>query len=83
MNIYVSNLGYTLSDDGLKKIFAAFGEVTSARVMTDKFTHRSRGFGFVEMPDEKAGEKAISELNGSVVEGRTMAVNQAKLKREF
>lgn len=83
MTIYVSNLSFTVSDDQLKKIFSPFGDVSSARVMTDKFTNRSRGFGFVEMPDEKEGQKAIDDLNGSPNEGRSMVVNQAKPKKQF
>ena len=83
MNIYVSNLGYTVSDEQLKKLFSPYGEVSSARVMTDKFTNRSRGFAFVDMPDENAGQKAIGELNGAMVEGRPIAVNLAKPKKEF
>ncbi len=83
MNIYVSNLGYTVSDEQLKKLFTSYGEVSSARVMMDKFSNRSRGFAFVDMPDEKAGQKAINELNGTMMDGRSIAVNQARPRKEL
>ena len=82
MNIYVSNLGFSVQDEDLREYFAEYGEVTSAKVITDKFTNRSRGFGFVEMPDENAAQKAISELNGAVVEGRSISVNVARPREE-
>jgi RNA recognition motif-containing protein len=83
MTIYVSNLDFTVSDEQLKKIFTGFGEVSSAKVMTDKFTNRSRGFGFVEMPVETEGQKAIADLNGTAHEGRTMIVNEARPRKQF
>jgi RNA recognition motif-containing protein len=82
MNIYVSNLGFSVQDEDLREYFAEYGEVTSAKVITDKFTNRSRGFGFVEMPDETAAQKAIKELNGAVVEGRSISVNVARPREE-
>ena len=82
MNIYVSNLGFSVQDEDLREYFAEYGEVTSAKVITDKFTNRSRGFGFVEMPDEDAAQKAIKELNGAVVEGRSISVNVARPREE-
>jgi len=82
MNIYVSNLGFSVQDEDLREYFAEYGEVTSAKVITDKFTNRSRGFGFVEMPDENAAQKAIKELNGAVVEGRSISVNVARPREE-
>lgn len=81
MTIYVSNLDFNVGDDELKKIFTGFGEVTSAKVMTDKFTNRSRGFGFVEMQDQTDGQKAITALNGTAHEGRTMIVNEARPRK--
>ena len=63
MNIYVSNLSFNVQDEDLKEFFAEYGEVTSAKVITDKFTGRSRGFGFVEMSDDAAAQKAIQELD--------------------
>ena len=82
MNIYVSNLGFSVQDEDLKEYFEEYGQVTSAKVITDKFTRRSRGFGFVEMPDNNAAEKAIKELDGAVVEGRTISVTVAKPREE-
>jgi RNA recognition motif-containing protein len=82
MNIYVSNLSFNVQDEDLREFFAEYGEVTSAKVITDKFTNRSRGFGFVEMADDEAARKAIAELNGGVVEGRTINVTEAKPREE-
>lgn len=82
MNIYISNLSFSVTDDGLKQLFSTYGEVSSAKVIVDKFTNRSKGFGFVEMPDDAAGEKAIHELNGTEVEGRSLNVNPARPKKE-
>ena len=82
MNIYVSNLSFNVQDEDLKEYFAEYGEVTSAKVITDKFTNRSRGFGFVEMSDEAAAQKAIQELDGATVDGRAIKVNVAKPKEE-
>ena len=80
MNIYVSNLALTIADHELKKQFVTYGEVTSVNIITDKFTHRSRGFAFVVMPDQKAGEKAIRELNGVTLNGRTVRMVEAMEK---
>jgi RNA recognition motif-containing protein len=82
MNIYVSNLGFNVQDEDLREYFEEYGEVTSAKVITDKFTNRSRGFGFVEMADNTAAEKAIKELNGAVVEGRSISVTVARPREE-
>jgi RNA recognition motif-containing protein len=82
MNIYVSNLSFTVQDEDLKEFFAEYGEVSSAKVIMDKETNRSRGFGFVEMPDESAGQKAIRELDGAQVDGRPIRVNIAKPREE-
>jgi len=82
MTIYVSNLSFTMTDDQLKKVFVPFGEVSSARIMTDKFTNRSRGFAFIEMPDEMDAQKAINDLNGSPCDGRNMVVNMAKPRQQ-
>ena len=68
MNIYVSNLSFNVQDEDLREFFTEYGEVTSAKVITDKFTGKSRGFGFVEMPDTEAAQKAISELDNEVGE---------------
>lgn len=82
MNIYVSNLSFNVQDEDLREFFAEYGEVSSAKVITDKFTGKSRGFGFVEMPDDEAARKAIAELDNGTVEGRTIKVMEAKPKEE-
>src|SRR4051812_24571983 len=82
MNIYVSNLSFNVADEDLHDFFAEYGEVTSAKVIKDKFTGRSRGFGFVEMSNDENGQKAITELDGAVVEGRSISVTVAKPKEE-
>lgn len=82
MNIYVSNLSFNVTDEDLNDFFAEYGEVSSAKVITDKFTNRSRGFGFVEMPDNEAAQKAIKELDGGMVEGRAIKVTEARPREE-
>jgi RNA recognition motif-containing protein len=82
MNIYVSNLGFNIQDEDLKEFFTPYGEVTSAKIITDRETGRSRGFGFVEMPDTAAAKKAIAELDGGDVEGRSIKVMEAKPKED-
>ena len=82
MNIYVSNLSFNVQDEDLKDFFAEYGEVASAKVITDKFTGKSRGFGFVEMNDDEAARKAIAELDQATVEGRNIRVMEAKPKEE-
>ncbi len=78
MNIYVSNLSFNTSDAELGELFSAFGEVSSAKVITDRETGRSRGFGFVEMPSDDEGKDAMLGLNNKEVEGRAMSVSVAK-----
>jgi RNA recognition motif-containing protein len=82
MNIYVSNLSFNVQDEDLHGFFAEYGEVSSAKVITDKFTGRSRGFGFVEMSDDAAASKAIAELDGSSADGRTIKVTEARPREE-
>ena len=82
MNIYVSNLGFNVKDEDLKEFFTPFGEVTSAKIISDKFTGQSRGFGFVEMSDDEAAKKAIAELDQASVENRTIRVMEAKPKED-
>jgi RNA recognition motif-containing protein len=82
MNIYVSNLSFNVQDEDLREFFTPFGEVTSAKVITDKFTGKSRGFGFVEMSDDAAAKKAIAELDNGSVDGRTIKVMEAKPKED-
>ena len=82
MNIYVSNLSFNIQDEDLREFFAEYGEVTSAKVIMDKMTNRSRGFGFVEMTDDEASRKAIAELDGATVDGRAIKVMEAKPKED-
>jgi len=82
MNIYVSNLSFNIQDEDLREFFAPYGEVTSAKIINDRETGRSRGFGFVEMSDEAASKKAIAELDGATVEDRTIKVMEAKPKED-
>ena len=78
MNIYVGNLSWEVTEDELRDEFAAFGEVKSARLITDRMTGRSRGFGFVEMMNNDEAKAAIADLNGKDVKGRNMKVNEAR-----
>jgi RNA recognition motif-containing protein len=78
MNIYVGNLSYDMSEDALREAFAEFGDVSSAKILSDRETGRSRGFGFVEMPNQSEGEAAIAQLNGKEVGGRALRVNEAR-----
>lgn len=82
MNIYVGNLSFETKEDELKEAFEAFGEVTSVSIIKDKFSGRSRGFGFVEMPNEDEAKKAIDGLGGKEFNGRTLKVNEAKPRAE-
>jgi RNA recognition motif-containing protein len=80
MNIYVSNLSFNIQDEDLKQFFTPYGEVTSAKIINDRESGRSRGFGFVEMADEAASKKAIAELDGTSVDNRTISVTEARPK---
>ena len=80
MNIYVGNLAYETTDEQLRELFTQFGEVQSASVIMDRVTGRSRGFGFVDMPDDAQAQQAIDDLNGKEVGGRALTVNQAREK---
>jgi RNA recognition motif-containing protein len=80
MNMYVSNLGFHTSEDELRQLFEKFGQVSSAKIITDRDTGRSRGFGFVEMNSNDEAEKAMSGLNGKEVEGRSISVSVAREK---
>jgi len=82
MNMYVSNLGFNIQDEDLKKLFAEYGTVSSAKVIMDRETGRSRGFGFVEMPNDAAAQKALKELDGKMADGRSIKVSEARPKRE-
>jgi RNA recognition motif-containing protein len=78
MNIYVGNLSRDLAENELREAFAAFGEVSSASIIKDKFTGESRGFGFVEMPNKAEADAAIAGLNGKDLKGRNLTVNEAR-----
>jgi len=82
MNIYVGNLAYEVTDDDLNEAFSPFGEVTSARVIRDRFTDRSRGFGFVEMSNDTEAQTAIDDVNGKEIKGRAVTVNQARPRED-
>ena len=82
MNIYVSNLSWGTQSDSLQDLFAQHGEVASARIITDRMTGRSRGFGFVEMPNDTEGQEAIEALNGTDFEGKTINVSVAREREE-
>lgn len=82
MNIYVSNISYTATDEALQEAFAAFGTVESARIIRDRLSGRSRGFGFVEMPNEEEGRKAVEALAGADLMGRAISVREARPKEE-
>jgi RNA recognition motif-containing protein len=78
MNIYVGNLSYGMSEDELRVAFGAFGQVSSVKILMDRETGRSRGFGFVEMPNSQEAEAAIAQLNGKDVGGRPLRINEAR-----
>jgi len=82
MNIYVGNLSWNLKDQDLSNLFATHGEVSSAKIVTDKFTGRSKGFGFVEMTNDDQAQAAITALNGTEVDGRNIVVNESRPKQE-
>jgi RNA recognition motif-containing protein len=82
MNIYVGNLLFDVTEDELKELFAPFGQVTEVRLIMDKFSGKSKGFGFIEMPTKEEAEKAIEALNGKDMKGRPMTINEAKPKTD-
>ncbi|GMV92016.1 MAG: RNA-binding protein [Candidatus Hydrogenedentes bacterium] len=82
MNIYVGNLSYNATEDELKQAFEVYGRVDSARIIVDKYTDQSKGFGFVEMPDNSEAQAAISGLDGKEMGGRPLRVNEARPKTE-
>ena len=81
MNIYVGNLPYSLTEEELREAFEAFGSVDRVSIITDKFSGQSKGFGFVEMPDNAAAADAVEALNDSSMKGRNVKVNEAKPRR--
>lgn len=82
MNIFVGNLSYQATDEDLRAAFEAYGQVSSASVIIDKFTGKSRGFGFVEMPNAEEGQRAIQALNESQLKGRPIKVNEARPRED-
>ncbi len=82
MNIYVGNLSFDVTEDELKEMFTEFGEVSSVNIITDRYTGKSKGFGFVEMPTQAEAEASIKELNESSLKGRDIIVNQARPRTE-
>ena len=82
MNIYAGNLPYSVTEDDLREAFAAFGEVANVQLITDKFSGQSKGFGFVEMPNNSEADEAIKGLNDTSLKGRDIKVNQAKPRGE-
>ncbi len=88
MNIYVGNLAFSVTEDSLKKLFSEFGEVESAKIIMDRYTNRSKGFGFIEMPSNSEADQAIKNLNGKRIDGSNIKVNPAdpggkRSKRKF
>ena len=82
MKLYVGNLPFSIRNDKLKEIFAKFGNITEATVITDKYSGRSKGFGFVEFEKDEDAQNAIKEMNGKEVEGREIKVNEARPREE-
>lgn len=80
MDIYVGNLAYATTDNGLRALFEAYGTVTSARVCADRMSGRSKGFGFVEMPNQEEAQAAVDAINGREVDGRPLRVNESQPK---
>jgi len=83
MNIYVGNLNFKVSENDLQEAFEAFGAVGEVKIITDKYSGRSKGFGFITMEDGDAANKAIDELNGTEFQGREMVVNEAKPRKQY
>ncbi|MDD2491010.1 MAG: RNA-binding protein [Bacteroidales bacterium] len=82
MNIFISNLSWAIKDGDLRELFAEYGEISSAKVIMDRETGKSRGFGFVEMPNEEEGKKAIEELDKAEYDGKVITVNVAKPRED-
>ncbi len=82
MNLYVGNLPYSITEEELRKLFSEYGEVVSATIISDRFTGRSKGYGFVEMAEKREGETAIAALDGYLLNGRNLRVNLARPRTE-
>ncbi len=83
MNIYVGNLDFKVNENDLKEIFGEYGTVASVKIIIDKYSGKSKGFGFVEMENQSEGKKAIDELNGATLENRALKVNESKPKNRY
>ncbi len=82
MNIYVGNLNYGITEDELREVFEKYGEVTSAKIISDKYSGRSKGFGFIEMTNDEEAKEAIENIDGTDVKGRNIKVNQARERND-
>jgi len=82
MNIYAGNLNYSITEEDLEQVFAKYGEISSVKIIRDKYTDQSKGFGFIEMANDDEAQRAIDDLNGTEVKGRELRVNQARPPRE-
>ncbi|MDR2955852.1 MAG: RNA-binding protein [Prevotella sp.] len=82
MNIFIAGLSYSINDNDLRDLFTEYGEISSAKVIMDRATGRSKGYGFVELEDNEAAQKAIDELNGAEYDGRTISVSEARPRTE-
>jgi RNA recognition motif-containing protein len=82
MNIFIGSLPFSLKETELRSYFEKYGEVTSVKIITDKYSGKSKGFGFIEMPDEENAKEAIEELNGAEISGRKVVVNKAEEKKD-
>ncbi len=82
MNIYLGNIAWSMTEDAVEALFAEFGTVSSVKIITDKYSGRSKGFGFVEMDDDAAAQAAIDALNDSEQDGRNLRVNQARPRED-
>ncbi|HOW82297.1 MAG TPA: RNA-binding protein [Spirochaetota bacterium] len=82
MNIYAGNLSYKMTDEDLKQLFSPYGSVSESKIVIDRETGRSKGFGFVEMPNQAEGDEAIKQLNGKEIDGRNIKVNVAKPRED-
>lgn len=82
MNIFIGSLPYDLEEDEVRELFEEYGEVTSVKIIIDRATGRSKGFGFVDMPDDEQAKTAIHELDGGEIDGRTIVVNKAEEKKD-
>lgn len=80
MNIYVANISYRATEDGLKELFEEYGQVSSVKIISDKFTGKSKGFGFIEMPNDSEAKNAMNALNGAELQGRNLVVLEARPK---